>query len=119
MVVSTFSMLDKDCREGFFEESFPLANVKPDIVLEMPFLTMNNTDVDFQARDLQWRFYTTGTPILFDKKQDGSLRLCIDYRGINNLTIKNWYPLPLVGKSLDQLDWAQCFTQLDLTNAYH
>ncbi len=60
MVVSTFSVSDKDGKERFFEESFLLANVKPDIVLGMPFLTMSNADVDFQARDLQWRSYTTG-----------------------------------------------------------
>ncbi len=40
-------------------------------------------------------------PILFDKKPDGSLRLCMDYRGLNNLTIKNWYPLLLVRELLD------------------
>ncbi len=39
--------------------------------------------------------------ILFDKTPDGSLRLCVDYRGLNNLTINNWYPLPLIEKSLD------------------
>ena len=60
-----------------------------------------------------------GTPILFDKKPDGSLRLCVDYRGLNNLTIKNRYPLPLIGESLDQLGQAKRFTQLDLTSAYH
>ncbi len=240
MGVSTFSVSDKDGRERFFEESFLLADVKPDIVLAMPFLTMSNADVDFQARDLQWRSYTTGEVlpttrrveligkkeftaaaldpeheafvvhiaalsvdsgdevhlsrraqiahlkadeaptkvpskyadfadvflpklaaelpehtgihdhaielvddrqppygliyslgpveletlkayiennlasgfirpskslagalILFNKKPDGSPRLCIDYQGLNNLTIKNWYPLPLVGESLD------------------
>ncbi len=42
-----------------------------------------------------------GAPILLDKKPDGSLRLCVDYQGLNNLTIKNCYPLPLVGESLD------------------
>ncbi len=51
-----------------------------------------------------------GAPILFDKKLDGSLRLCVDYRGLNNLTIKNWYPLPLVRESLDRLGRAQRFT---------
>ena len=48
-----------------------------------------------------------GAPILFDKKPDGSLRLYVDYRGLNNLTIKNWYPLPLIGKSLDRLGCAK------------
>ncbi len=61
MVVSTFSVSDKDRRERFFEESFLLANISPDIVLGMPFLTMSNADVDFQARDLQWRSYTTSS----------------------------------------------------------
>ena len=58
-------------------------------------------------------------PIFFDKKPDKILRLCIDYQGLNNLTIKNWYPLPLIGKSLDQLGHAKRFTQPDLTSAYN
>ena len=58
-------------------------------------------------------------PILFDKKPDGSLRLCVDYQGLNNLITKNWYPLPLIGKSLDLLGYNKRFTQLDLTSAYH
>ncbi len=53
MVVSTFSVSDKDGRERFFEESFLLADVRRDIVLGMPFLIMSTADVDFQARDLQ------------------------------------------------------------------
>ncbi len=47
MVVSTFSVSDKDGRERFFEESFLLADVKPDIMLGMLFLTMSNADVEF------------------------------------------------------------------------
>ncbi len=61
----------------------------------------------------------TGAPILFNKKPDGSLRLCVDYQGLNNLSIKNQYPLPLVGELLDRLGRAQRFTHLDLTNVYH
>ncbi len=52
MVVSTFSVLHKDGRERFFEESFLLADVKSDIVLRTLFLNMSNADIDFQARDL-------------------------------------------------------------------
>ena len=58
-------------------------------------------------------------PILFDGKPDESLRFYVDYWGLNSLTIKNRYPLPLIGKSLDRLGRAKQFTQLDLTNAYH
>ena len=60
-----------------------------------------------------------GAPILFVKKSSGALRLCVDYRGLNNITIKNRYPLPLIGESLDRLGKAKRFTQLDLTMAYH
>ena len=53
MVVSIFFILDKNNKEKFFEKSFLLANIKPDIVLEMFFLIMSNADIDFQARNLQ------------------------------------------------------------------
>ena len=61
----------------------------------------------------------TGAPILFIRKKNGSLWLCVDYWGLNNLTIKNWYPLPLIGEFLNHLGHAKRFTQLDLTNKYH
>ena len=60
-----------------------------------------------------------GAPIVFVCKANGSFCLCVDYQGLNNLTIKNWYPLPLIGESLDRLGRAKRFTQLDLTSAYH
>ena len=60
-----------------------------------------------------------GVPILFDRKLDGSLYLCMDYWGLNNITIKNQYPLPFIRESLDKLGRARRSTQLDLTNAYH
>ncbi len=59
------------------------------------------------------------TSIFFDQKPNGNLRLCIDYQSLNNLTIKNQYPLLLVRKSLDWLGQAWHFTQLDLTNTYY
>ena len=62
---------------------------------------------------------SAGASILFDKKPDSSFRLYIDYRDLNNLTIKIRYPLPLIGESLDRLGWAKRFIQLDLTNTYH
>ena len=60
-----------------------------------------------------------GVPILFDRKPDVGLRLCVDYRGLNSLTIKNQYPLPLIGELLDLLRKAKRFIQLNLTSAYH
>ena len=60
-----------------------------------------------------------GASIFFDKKPDGSLRLYVDYRDLNNFTIKNQYPLTLIGESLNRLGWAKRFTQLDLISVYH
>jgi len=61
----------------------------------------------------------TGAPILFVKKKDGSLRMCVDYRGLNKVTIKNRYPLPLISGLLDQLGQAKIYTKLDLRGAYN
>jgi len=56
----------------------------------------------------------TGTPILFVKKEDGSLWMCVDYRGLNKVTIKNWYLLPLIPGLLDQLGQAKIYNKIDL-----
>ena len=60
-----------------------------------------------------------GAPILFVKKKDGSLRLCVDYRGLNKVTVKNRYPLPLISGLLDQLGQAKIYTKIDLRGAYN
>ena len=60
-----------------------------------------------------------GSPILFVKKSDGTLRLCVDYRGLNKITIKNRYPLPLIQESLDRLKEATFFSKIDLRAAYN
>ena len=60
-----------------------------------------------------------GAPILFAKKKDGSLRLCVDYRGLNKITRKNRYPLPRINDLLDQLRNARVFTKLDLRAGYY
>ena len=62
---------------------------------------------------------SSGASILFDKKPDGTFCLCIDYWGLNNFMIKNWYFLSLIGELFDQLGKLKRFTQLDLTSAYH
>ena len=60
-----------------------------------------------------------GAPVLFVKKKDGTLRLCIDYRKLNQITIKNKYPLPRVDDLFDQLQGAQMFSKIDLRLGYH
>lgn len=61
----------------------------------------------------------TGTPILFDKKLNKSLLLCVNYQGLNNITIKNQYLFLFVSESLNCLGYAKQFIQLDLTGGYH
>ncbi|XP_058078603.1 uncharacterized protein LOC131226917 [Magnolia sinica] len=60
-----------------------------------------------------------GTPVLFVKKKDGSLRLCVDYRELNKVTIKNKYPLPRIDDLFDQLREAQFFSKINLRSGYH
>ena len=60
-----------------------------------------------------------GAPVLFVKKPDGSLRLCVDYRALNKLTIKNRYPLPLIGELLDRLSNAKFFTKFDVRDGFN
>jgi len=60
-----------------------------------------------------------GAPILFVQKKDGTLRLCIDYRQLNKLTIKNKYPLPRIDDLFDQVQGAKVFSNVDLRSGYY
>ena len=59
-----------------------------------------------------------GAPILFARKKDGSLRLCVDYRRLNNMTKKNVYPLPLISELIDKVGKSKIFSKFDMKDAY-
>ena len=60
-----------------------------------------------------------GAPVLFEKKKDKTLRLCIDYRQLNRVTIKNRYPLPRIDDLFDQLRGARVYSKIGLRTGYH
>ena len=62
---------------------------------------------------------SVGVPILFVKKKDDSLHLCVDYWGLNKLTVRNRYPLPLIPELLDQLCVLRVFSKVDMRRAYN
>ena len=60
-----------------------------------------------------------GAPVLFVKKKDGTLRLCIDYRQLNKVTVKNKYHFPRINDLFDQMRGARVFSKIDLRSIYH
>ena len=61
----------------------------------------------------------SAAPVLFVKKPEGGLCFCIDYRDLNAVTVKNWYPLSLISETLNCLSWAKIFTKLDIIAAFN
>jgi len=63
--------------------------------------------------------FSWGAPVLFVKKKDGSMRMCIDYRQLNKVTIRNKYPIPRIDDLFDQLQGASVFFKIDLRSCYN
>ena len=63
--------------------------------------------------------YRRGCPAIFVKKKDKTLSLCVDYHPLNEVTIKNKYPLPRIDLLFDQLEGAKVLSKIDLKSSYH
>jgi len=94
----------------------------------MPLYNLSKTELELLRKYLDeylargWIRHSkspAGAPILFAKKKDGSMRLCVDYWGLNKVTVKNRHPLPLITESLERLASAKYYTKLDVKEAYH
>lgn len=94
----------------------------------MPMYPLSNSEhlelVAYIDENLQRGFIRpskspAGAPILFVKKKDGTLRMCVDYRGLNKVTVKNRYPLPLINDLLDKMQGSTFFSKIDLRGAYN
>ncbi|GJU93668.1 putative reverse transcriptase domain-containing protein [Tanacetum coccineum] len=98
-----------------FPEVFPddLSGLPP--VREIEF----RIDLIPEKGFIQPSYSPWGVPVLFVKRKDGAKRMCIDYRELNKLTIKNRYPLPRIDDLFDQLQGACCFSKIDLRSGYH
>ncbi|GJR85773.1 putative reverse transcriptase domain-containing protein [Tanacetum coccineum] len=96
--------------------------VFPDDLSHLPPV---DSELSNQLKELQEKGFirpshsSWGAPILFVKKKDSTKRMCIDYRELNKLTIKNRYPLPRIDDLFDQLQGACCFSKIDLLSRYH
>jgi hypothetical protein len=87
--------------------------------------TPNLVELKMQLKEMMDKCYIRpsvspwGAPVLFVRKKDGNLRLCIDYRQLNKVNIKNKYPLPRINDLFDQLGGASIFSKIDLRSGYH
>jgi hypothetical protein len=95
-----------------FGPVYPLSKVELDVLKDY-------IDENLRKGFIRHSQSPAGAPILFVKKPDGTLRLCVDYRGLNKITIKNKYPLPLIGELFDRVGKAKYFAKFDLRDGYH
>ncbi|GJY20231.1 putative reverse transcriptase domain-containing protein [Tanacetum coccineum] len=114
---------DKKQEEIVMVRDFPESNA--DSKVSLSFGTSEMEELSGQLKELQDKGFIRpssspwGAPVLFVKKNDGSFRMCIDYRELNKLIVKNRYPLPIIDDQFDQLQRSQFFSKIDLRSGYH
>ena len=82
---------------------------------ELKLLVKDPTDKGFIRPSIS----SWGAPVLLVKKKDGTLRMCIDYRNLNKVTIRNKYPLPRIDDMFDHLQGSSFISKIDLPSGYH
>ncbi|XP_070015805.1 uncharacterized protein [Nicotiana sylvestris] len=88
--------------------------------LSEPFLVSTPVGESVKSPEsIEAECFTVGCPVLFVKKKDGSLRICVDYRQLNKVATKNKYPLPRIDDLFDKLQGAKYFSKIDLRLGYH
>ncbi|GJU66138.1 putative reverse transcriptase domain-containing protein [Tanacetum coccineum] len=120
----------KEIEDQFREEavlrSLPIVKDFPDVfpedLLGLPQTRQVEIHIDLELSDkgfIRPSSSPWGAPVLFVKKKDGSFRMCIDYRELNKLTVKNRYPLPRIDDLFDQLQGSSIYSKIDLRSGYH
>jgi hypothetical protein len=104
-----------EMKEGFQPKSFKTYNLTPAEQIELDKFLKDNLDKGY-IRPSQ---SPMASPFFFVTKKDGKLRPCQDYRYLNDWTIKNAYPLPLISEIMDKLKGAKYFTKFDVKGAYN
>jgi hypothetical protein len=104
-----------EMKEGFEPKSFKIYNLTPMEQIELDKFLKENLDKGY----IQPSQSPMASPFFFVTKKDGRLRPCQDYRYLNDWTIKNAYPLPLISEIMDKLKGAKYFTKFDVKGAYN
>ncbi|GJY89405.1 putative reverse transcriptase domain-containing protein [Tanacetum coccineum] len=125
MPIKLAQVMDKKSDEKRLED-IPVVREFPKVFPEdLPGLPPVRQELSDQLQELADRGFIRpstspwGAPVLFVKKKDGSSRMCIDYRELNKLTVKNRYPLPRIDDLFDQLQGLSVYSKIDLRSGYH
>jgi transposase InsO family protein len=109
---STKHVIDVGATKPIYRQSYRMSPIElEELKRQVDYLLSKNL---IRPSSSAW-----SSPVLFAKKKDGTLRMCIDYRAINKVTVKNKYPLPRIDELLDQLTGAAYFSKIDLRSGYH
>ncbi|GJR78943.1 putative reverse transcriptase domain-containing protein [Tanacetum coccineum] len=125
-IVGISAKTEEDKSEGKQLKDVPIVRDFPEVFPEdFLGLPLARPELSEQLQELSDKGFIRpssspwGAPVLFVKKKDGSFRMCIDYRELNKLTVKNRYPLTRIDDLFDQLQGSSIYSKIDLRSGYH